>query len=379
MSQKVLLVDDEPAVLSVYQQMLPKDLEVHTAPNGDRGLEALRERGPFSLIVSDMRMPGMTGAAFLSHACQSSPETTRMLLTGYTDIAAAIQAVNEGRIFRFLTKPCTKSSFTEAVYSGLQQYAVVQAEKALLEKTVLGSIRVLADFLGAASPEAHGRSMRIAHVVQILAERLRIPFTWQLDAAATLSQIGCVTLDAELIRKACTGGLLTPEEQTRFETHPCAAMRLLSEIPRLEAVAWMIGHQLYPEIPRSAPVTPASNDQTVLGATMLKLAVAYDNLLLKPYPPDEAVLRLKVRKQEFPGVQVDALGNLPALSGRKEPRRVRVEKLGVGMIVDEELRNDRGVLLIPKGQEITGALLIKINNYAEAGIIGPALNALVPI
>ena len=87
MPAKILLVDDEPAVLAAYERSLRKDFEVDTAIGGELGLKAIREHGPYATVISDMRMPGMSGTQFLTQARQAAPDTVRMLLTGYTDWA----------------------------------------------------------------------------------------------------------------------------------------------------------------------------------------------------------------------------------------------------------------------------------------------------
>ena len=95
MVEKVLFVDDEPAVLDGYKRILYKDFAVDTAVGGELGLISIRENGPYSVVISDMRMPGMNGAKFLALVRQSAPDTVRMLLTGYTVLDAAMLAVNE--------------------------------------------------------------------------------------------------------------------------------------------------------------------------------------------------------------------------------------------------------------------------------------------
>jgi FixJ family two-component response regulator len=134
MADKILFVDDEPAVLDGYRRMLHREFEVDTAVGGERGLMLIHDCGPYCVVISDMRMPGMNGAEFLSQVRQKTPETVRMLLTGYTDINAAIEAVNEGNIFRFLTKPCMKETLVEAIHIGLDQHRSITSEKQLAVK-----------------------------------------------------------------------------------------------------------------------------------------------------------------------------------------------------------------------------------------------------
>ncbi|MGA2348973.1 MAG: response regulator [Terracidiphilus sp.] len=134
MVEKILFVDDEPSVLDGYRRMLRREFEVDTAVGGQEGLAKIHDFGPYSVVISDMRMPGMNGAQFLAQVRKNTPDTIRMLLTGYTDINAAIDAVNEGKIFRFLTKPCAKESLVEAINLGLVEYRSVKAEKELIKK-----------------------------------------------------------------------------------------------------------------------------------------------------------------------------------------------------------------------------------------------------
>jgi DNA-binding NtrC family response regulator len=220
---RILFVDDEPAVLAGYERTLRNKFEVTTAPNGEAGLAAIRDQGLFAGVISDMRMPGMNGAQFLARAKALAPDTVRMLLTGYTDLNAAIEAVNEGNIFRFLTKPCAKDFLISAINSGVERYQLIRSEKDLLENTLMGSIKVLTENLSASSPEAFGRSMRIVNIVSHLVSKSEVKFSWRLEAAASLSLIGCITLDTSLLQRAFVGMTLSLQDQTRFDAHPQAA------------------------------------------------------------------------------------------------------------------------------------------------------------
>ena len=136
MAEKVLFVDDEPLVLDAFRRMLHDKFETHTADSGEKGLASAKDNGPFAVVISDMRMPGMSGAEFLAKMRQKAPDTVRMLLTGFTDLDAAVAAVNEGNIFRFLTKPCRKDDLINAINLGLAQYRTVAREKELVSKAL---------------------------------------------------------------------------------------------------------------------------------------------------------------------------------------------------------------------------------------------------
>ncbi len=132
--EKVLFVDDEPAALDGYRRVLYHDFALATALGGEQGLAEIRDNGPFAIVISDMRMPGMNGAEFLAAVRTAAPNTVRMLLTGHADLDAAIEAVNKGHIFRFLSKPCRKDVLVQAITDGFAQYRAAEAEKQLAKK-----------------------------------------------------------------------------------------------------------------------------------------------------------------------------------------------------------------------------------------------------
>ncbi len=131
MSEKILFVDDETAVLEGFQRLLHSSFDIQTATSGGEGLQTLDRDGPFAVVISDMQMPGMNGAEFLARVRQRAPSTVRMLLTGHADLHTAIDAVNRGQILHFLTKPCPKSVLVAAIHSGLDQYRTGIEEKKL--------------------------------------------------------------------------------------------------------------------------------------------------------------------------------------------------------------------------------------------------------
>ena len=134
----ILCVDDEPRVLEGLALALRKDYRVHTASSGEEGLQKLKEVKGIAVVVSDMRMPVMDGATFLKRVMRNHPEITRMLLTGEPGRDAAVQAVNEGQIFRFLTKPCPPEQLKTALEAAVIQHRLITAERVLLEETLIG-------------------------------------------------------------------------------------------------------------------------------------------------------------------------------------------------------------------------------------------------
>jgi DNA-binding NtrC family response regulator len=205
MSEQILLVDDEPSLLDGLRRVLSNEFSVHTASGGDAGLNSLTESGPFAVVVSDMRMPGMNGVQFLRMVRERWPETVRLMLTGNADIQTAIDAVNEGSVFRFLTKPCAEDILRDALKAAMAQHGLIIAERELLEKTLHGCIKVLTEILALVNPAAFSRTSRVHLTVKHMATRLGLRDSWRYEVAAMLSQIGCVAFDTETVEAVCAG------------------------------------------------------------------------------------------------------------------------------------------------------------------------------
>lgn len=123
MSERILLVDDEPFVLSGYRRGLGRQYDLDTAGSGAEALDKFRQQSePYAVVVSDMRMPEMDGVELLRQLSESHPNTVRIMLTGNAEQAAAIEAVNRGHVFKFLTKPCSSADLKQALEEALQHY-----------------------------------------------------------------------------------------------------------------------------------------------------------------------------------------------------------------------------------------------------------------
>lgn len=133
LNPRVLCVDDEPQVLASLKNVLRRRFDVTTAEGGLDGLRSLTQAGPFTVVVSDFRMPGMNGAEFLRRVRDIAPDTIRILLTGQANLDDTISAVNEGYIFRFLGKPCPPPVLLKALDGAVEQARLVTRDRELLE------------------------------------------------------------------------------------------------------------------------------------------------------------------------------------------------------------------------------------------------------
>jgi len=188
----ILCVDDEPRVVDGLALHLRKDYRVLIANSGQSALQLLKEQGAPAVVVSDMRMPGMDGAVLLKQIKNLYPDTTRILLTGEPGRDAAISAVNEAQIFRFLTKPCPPDQLRAAIDAAVSQHRLLSAERVLLQETLVGCIRTLVDILALTHPAAFGRTTRVTRLAM------------QLATAIGLSRDEIIVTRARVIGWTCT-------------------------------------------------------------------------------------------------------------------------------------------------------------------------------
>ncbi len=379
MSEKILFVDDEPGVLEGFRRLLHKEFLLDTAGSARDGLEAITaaQEDPYAVIVSDMRMPEMDGVQFLSRVRIISGDSVRIALTGYADIQAASNAVNEGAIFRFLTKPCEKEVLAKALTAALIQHRLVIAEKELLEKTLRGSVKVLTDVLSLVNPAAFSRGIRVGKYVQHIVKELHLNTPWQFEVAGMMSQLGCVTLDTETIEAVYAGKQLSSEEQARYDTRAGVAAQLLSNIPRLEGVAHMIAKQDTAP-PRSPAGVDLKQDPVALGAQILRVAIAYDQLLSGGVGHKESLSRLLSRSEQFADLVVNALANLELDIQRMEAKNCEISELECDMVLQEDVRTASGMLLVAKGTQIGYALLTRLRNFLRRDPISGTVLVRVP-
>lgn len=368
MTEKILCVDDDTNILEAYRRVLGKQFAIETALEGKSGLEAIHTRGPFAVVVSDLRMPGMDGIQFLAAVRECAPNSVRVMLTGRADLDAAIAAVNEGNIFQFLTKPCSPARLAKALEASLEQHRLITAERGLLKKTLTGSVQLLTEILSLVNPAAFSRASRIKHYVGHMATQLHLPNVWQFELAAMLSQIGCITLPPDTLDKVYAGQPLSDKEQEMFASHPTVGYTLLSKIPRLESVARMIKGQQQPFGDCTLTDDPKQKDTIALGAQMLKVALDFDQLVTHDTSPKVALAEMRRRQDNYLPSLLAALDNIEVDKADRTVRTVRVHELNTSMILDEDIRAGSGLLLVARGQKVTQAVLERLRSLT--GIVG---------
>jgi CheY-like chemotaxis protein len=325
-----------------------------------------------------MRMPVMDGAEFLVRVRALAPDTVRVMLTGYADMDAAMRAVNDGRIFRFLNKPVAPEDLILTIRACVAQYDLVRREKELLEKTLAGAVRVMTEVLNLANPVASNRGTRICQYVRHITAQLGLPDSWQYEIAAMLSELGCVTLTPDLLEAIHAGEVLSQENERRYAQHPRIAHDLLARIPRLELVADMILKQNDPPTDLAKSLTPAS-EAVRRGSQMLKVCLEFDRMVKTGTDRQAALATLAQDPAHYDAKMVAALRDFKFSRGGTEMRSVDVRDLRAGMILNEDLRSTTGILLAAKGHEVSLALTKAIRNFVEAGTVKGMVLVIVSI
>ncbi len=374
MSAKILCVDDEPNILSGYQRSLRKQFEIETAPGGAGALAKIAEGGPYAVLVTDMRMPGMDGIQFLQEAQRVAPDSVRIMLTGNADQQTAAGAVNEGRIFRFLNKPCSPEDLGHALTAGLEQYRLITAEKELLEKTLGGTIKMLMEILATVDPDLFGRAQALRLNMRALADALGAAGLvtpsdfWPLELAALLARVGTVTVPPFIAAKARQGQALTEAETKIWQRVPETGYALLRNIPRLEPVAQIVRFQHKHFDGGGVPDGPICGALLPLGARMLKVLLDLAEIEgSRVARPAAFTLMLRQAKRYDPEVLAAARSCLieadpppPELPSISIPFR----RLAAGHILAEDIQTAEGKVLLTAGRQITDVLLEKLHNYA---------------
>ena len=370
---KVLCVDDEPQVIQGLSLHLHREYAIVAAHSGAEGLTLLQEKGPFTVVLSDMQMPGMNGATFLAQARVLAPDTTRMLLTGQADLRSAIDAVNEGHIFRFLTKPCPPDQLRLAFKAATEQHRLITAERQLLEQTLQGSIKALVDVLSLTNPMLFGRAIRVKKHVSDLAEKLQLAQRWQVEVAAMLSQLGYITLPTETAEKLYFGQTLTEPEKEMVSRLPSVTEQLLGNIPRLEVVQAILVKAPKHFHQSDAVVADPEKQLIARGAHILKIALDFDSLDAQGNDAEHALDTMRGRTTFYNPdlLEIFAKMQCSSVSQKAGWREIPISAVQEGMILAQDVRLGNGTLLATRGYEVTAGFVERARHFRPGYVKGP--------
>jgi len=377
MNDKILFVDDDPHLLAACERNLRRKFALETAESGEIALQKIAAHGPFAVVVADRQMPGMDGIQLLSLVKERAPDTVRIMLTGNADLESAIKVVNEGNIFRFLTKPCPLDILTKAVEDAMSQYRLVIAEKELLNKTLSGSIKLLTDILSMMEPKSFGRAQTMRDIITTVTRKFSLDNDWEVHLAAMLAPIGYVTIPPETLLRSRAGEALTKVEEQMVAHVPETAARLLANIPRLEGVARVVRYQHKHYDGTGFPSDSIKGESVPLGARLLKILDDMAQLQTGGMSRSLALDEMQGRRGWYDPSLLDAVRTYYGITAAaRETARptisVEFSNLAPGMVLRSNIETKDGTLILAAGHALSDMTVEKILNFERiSGIKEP--------
>lgn len=378
MNNKILCVDDEESILRGFQLNLRKDFELHLASDGVEGLEIFEKEGGFALVLSDMRMPRMNGAEMLAEIKKRDHEVSTILLTGHTDFDSAMAAVNDGNVFRMLSKPCPPERLIKVLNDGLEQYDLIRSKRILLDQTLRGAVDALAESLSTAKPLFFGRVQRVRRMANELAMKQDVPNPWRVDVASVFSQLAYLALPENVTEDVYYRRDLSKEVKALLAKFPEDTRNILNKIPGLEEVG---------EILKSVDVQYRFEEEKEngvrLAASILKVALDFDYYEEQGYNRSIIVSTLKERNKEYDPKVTQSLSDLIVIAEETSTlQEIKIDDIDIGMRLSQELRLDDGFLIAAAGTDVDRQLLKVIRNYKSCYAESPfpkRVQVIVPV
>lgn len=384
MTEKILFVDDEENVLNAFRRQLRKGYDVTTESRATDALQTIEKEGPFAVIVSDMRMPEMDGIEFLKASQELAPDSVRLMLTGNADQQTAIDAVNEGKVFRFLNKPCDLGTMTSTIDAALEQYRLITAEKELLNCTLNGAIKLLTDILSLAAPSLSAGNLAMRKTATEIARALRIESIWEMEMATMLSHVGHVTLPADTVSKMESGESLSDTEKRIVSHLPETAYKLLVNIPRLKNVARIVLYKNKNFDGSGFPADTVAGEDIPLESRVLK--VLHDAKVVeknKGVPVSEALEMMKAYTRRYDPRVLQTVtwffSEGDDETSMSSPTDVTVGQLRPGQLLVSNVETEEGRLLFTAGQLLNEAIVGRLMNYHEVHKIKEPISVSSPI
>lgn len=370
MNNRILCVDDDANILAGIQRNLRKRYTLDTAVGGEQGLAALEANGPYAVVVADMQMPGMNGIQFLTEIEQRAPETMRVMLTGNADQRTAMAAVNQGHVFRFLTKPCSPDALSATLDEALAQHRLAAAEREILERTLNGTIKVLCDILSILDPAAFGLGQKLRECMRDYTRHLKITSTWDLELAAMVCPLGYVTIPGPVLARFRAGQPLRPEERTMLARVPLTGSDLLANIPRLDEVARIVRYQHKNFDGTGMPADSCAGREIPPGARVLRVLTDLLAIEADGTSRGRALAELRTRRGAYDPNVLEALSACYHLSdpagdaAADAVHDVTLDGLCVNHLLVGNIETVEGVMLVGAGTLVTPVILEKLRNFA---------------
>ena len=352
----ILCVDDEPALVEGLRRHLDSEYDVCVAYSGFEAMARLQGERLFSAIVSDMRMPGMDGVTFLKEAAALHPRTSRILLTGQADLPSAIAAINEGKLFRFLLKPCAKDTILRAIADGVRQFELLQAERELLEQTLRQSLGAMAEALSLVVPTAAQPFLKVRRLARELCKKLQIDDAWEVEIACMFSHIATLTLRDEVLGDLVHNRDRDPQTLRPLSQGNVVAQRLTAQIPRLGMVRDLLRG--------AGRLDRSKSEQFDMAVWIVNLCAEYGRCLVAGMSVSSALTYVQAKASEVPERLQEVLKGMSQPAEASNDRSVFFQDLRPGMTLVEPVYMTDGVLLVVADSEVTNPLIEQLRPFA---------------
>ncbi len=306
-----------------------------------------------------MQMPGMDGIETIKAARQIAPHTSFLMLTGNQDVTTALQAVNDGEVFRFLTKPCEIDEIKKALRSAQQQFEHVSTEKELLHETFVGTIGFMSDIVELQS-SASVDADRFSNTLTQLALDLDLPFGWEERIAARVALVGQSLLTSAERLKLQTLDIADPNHLATLANLCMLSARMIERIPRLERIAKILRH--VPEVDGWIAVSQSLDS---ISATLLRVAIYWSLLTQKGLPLNTALQEIKLAMPRVSDGLCKAIENLDDYTDKCVPIEISVDQLAEGMVMFEDVTHTDGAIIVSRGRKLTPPIIEKLVRFCS--------------
>ena len=400
---QVLCVDDEQNILrAIKRALFSLDVDLTLADSGEKALAVMKEK-PIHVVISDMKMPGMTGAELLEQVAAHYPDTFRVVLTGFADIDATIKAVNQGRIHRYLQKPWDNQELINTIEEGLERIKLkdenarlqkltklqnaklkevnnsleqvvqkrtkqikaalrrIEQRNGALEQVLFNVISINPDIDGKFAIEVSELATKLANLLECSKEETNI-----IRYACLIGEFGLLGLKPEHYRPAFNK--LSYQQQKNYLSQTKLAKTILAPAEHLREVSDILEYQF--EYYNGAGLYKLVATQIPIGARILAVARDYWRMVSgritgQPMTPIEARVELKKhRNTRYDGNVLDILLNTKDIDKPSYiENRLSTEELKPGMVLSKNLYNESHILLLPEGHVFTDATIAKLAQY----------------
>ncbi len=405
---KVLFIDDEVSILSALKRSLRNQfIDVSTTDSYLEALELVKQND-FSVVISDQRMPGMDGSELLEKIKELSPDSIRILLTGFADIHAAVEAINRGFIYKFIAKPWDDQNLFEVVQDAVERYELISENRRLqamtkqlnqsllgfnqtleqrvveetvavarlgeeLKQSLLGMVQVMAKMAESHSFLVGSHSKRVLKLCQMIGKDLGLTEEelYHLIIASSLHDIGKVCIDAFVLEKQ--EKMLTDNEKDTIKKHVIHGESMLLMIPHMAPIAKIVRHH-HERFNGTGYPDKLSGKDIPLASRIIAVVDAYDNALNKrtsfeSTTPEKSLNFVKnLSGSHFDPAVVELLARHVRDGSTNDELELEVntQDLKAGMVLSRDLVTVRGQLLLKKGNALQKNNLSQLINFLQA-------------